>query len=104
MTGEAAPAAMMRRAAEAMLADSAVTQAVGAWLKDAAQDAEAMLARDTPAGPCCEEPPGCAGHEPGWACDRCGEWLGGGCHCWDRPLELAHAYLCAAGRVTQPAV
>jgi hypothetical protein len=39
-----------------------------------------------------DEPCRCE-RRPSWGCDRCGEWLGGGCRCWDEPLAIACAYL-----------
>lgn len=39
-----------------------------------------------------DEPCRCE-RSPSWGCDRCGDWLGGGCRCWDEPLAIACSYL-----------
>ena len=69
-----------------------VALAVAGWLEDAAEDAGRELTWEIPS--CTHEDSPCdCDLTPGWTCDRCCEWLGGDCDCWNRPLAVARAYL-----------
>lgn len=70
-----------------------VALALAEWLDGEAKLADETVAWDTPS--CTHEDPPCACDvTPGWACDRCGDWLGeGGCRCWTAVLKVARAYL-----------
>ena len=75
--------------------DPAVGAALADWLEDVATEADDLIQQDTPS--CGHEDDTIACHcdrAPVWGCDRCGEYLAPGCcHCWDKALAVARAYL-----------
>lgn len=71
----------------------AVALAVAGWLEEFAAWFEREVAWDTPEGPCCAEPAACGGHDSCWYHQECDGVVPGDCHCFDKALAVARAYL-----------
>jgi hypothetical protein len=75
--------------------DPVFAQAVADWLEATATEADDLIKQDTPDCGHEDDALGChCDRTPVWGCDRCGEYLApGACHCWDKALTVARAYL-----------
>lgn len=72
--------------------------AVADWLEASAARFERDVIWESPEGPCCAEPAACDGHEPGWYHADCDGFTVDDCHCFDKPLAVARAYLAGEGQ------
>jgi hypothetical protein len=72
-----------------------VGAALADWLEATATDADDLIKQDTPDCGHEDDTLGChCERGPVWGCDRCGEYIApGACHCWDKALAVARAYL-----------
>lgn len=81
------------RAAYVAAWQPSVTVAVADWLTATAEEAEAALYEATTDDLCCGTPGACSGHPGMPTCGRCSEPYPDYCHCWDKALAVARAYL-----------